>query len=176
MSRAALFRASKHWGKGASTTSVQVVSPPRRMQLGSIVMPLISVRPEMSTTRSGAGRSPSAGKKSVPPDRIWPPCRVKTWTASSRVLGLEYKSAPHCNSQTSRELWGQFLYEQSGFVQRHGSALILVAPASRRLSRGRLALAVFMSKWGRDAPTTAAGTAALRKPALQNQYMMVLVK
>jgi len=53
---------------------------------------------------------------------------------------------------------------------------MLVALASRRLSRGRLALAVFMSKWGRDAPMTAAGTAALRKPALQNQYMMVLVK
>ena len=39
---------------------------------------------------------------------------------------------------------------------------IFVAPASCRLSRGRLALGCLrLGRWGRDAPTTAGGTPAL---------------
>jgi hypothetical protein len=47
-----------------------------------------------------------------------------------------------------------------------------VPPAVPRASRPRF----LCIKWGRGASTTAAGTAALRKPALRNQYMIVLVK
>src|SRR6266404_9369419 len=54
-------------------------------------MPRSSESAEMSTTELGAGRSPSEGKKSVPPDRICPPCSASVWTASASVLGLKYK-------------------------------------------------------------------------------------
>ena len=50
-------------------------------------------------TGLGNGRSPRAGKKSVPPDRIWAPWRERVSTASSSVVGLKYKPlVPHRQS------------------------------------------------------------------------------
>ena len=64
------FKASKPWGSGVAMTSLQVVSPPIRTESASSVMPLISAMPETSSTGLVTGRSPRAGKKSVPPDKI----------------------------------------------------------------------------------------------------------
>ncbi len=44
-------------------TSLQVVSPPMRIESDSIAMPLISEMPETSTPELGSGRSPKRGKE-----------------------------------------------------------------------------------------------------------------
>jgi len=98
-SRAAAFSASKQRGRGARRISVQVVRPPIRMSRPLNEIPLNSAMPEMSMTGLGNGRSPRAGKKSVPPDRIWAPWRERVSTASSSVVGLKYKPlVPHRQS------------------------------------------------------------------------------
>src|SRR5438270_166013 len=57
-------------------------------------MPFNSRKPEISTMESRSGRSPRAGKTSVPPARICPPREASAERASSSVRGRVYKKHP----------------------------------------------------------------------------------
>ena len=86
----------------------------------------------------------------MPPDRICPPSWASTCTAASSVLGLEYKLAPHAIVQRDGRDSGMTELADHGKTCSAGGS-----PAVSRASGPR--------RWGRDASTTAAGPAALRK-------------
>jgi hypothetical protein len=90
-------------------SSLQVVRPPIRTYSGSMAMPFISWMPEISMTGPTTGRSTSAGKKSVPPARIFPPEPASMSNASRNVFGRKYKGAPTAAPRDRGRT--QFLYK-----------------------------------------------------------------
>src|SRR6202007_489359 len=106
---------------GRLKISLQWFTPPIFTYSGSVTTPLSSLTPEMSTTDPVTGRSPRAGKKSVPPARICPPELASTWTASSSVSGLKYKKTPLTANakdveQGRKPRLGVILIQAAGFV------------------------------------------------------------